>query len=195
MDYIVNKITDYFLNQKYISKDRKEIYSYGFKLILSDIINFSIVLLCSIILKDIAGGIAFLITLCSIRQFSGGFHAKTFWLCRLTMILTFIAVVYSSVLINGLHIKLLLCALINVFSILVIAILAPIRHPNKTLTEQQRRKNKQKSIISSVLLSVISIVLSVMNVKIGVTISMTILTVVILMIIGLIRSEGGETNV
>ena len=195
MDYIVDNITNYFVKQNYISEDKKEIYSYGFKLIFSDIINFSIVLICSLILNDIISGIVFLITLCSIRQFSGGFHAKTFWLCRLSMIITFITVICLSQWINSFQIKELIVLLLNAVSIIIIAIFAPIKHPNKPLNERQYRKNKQKSIITSAILSIISLILCVMEIEEGVTISITISAVVILMIIGLITTKGGEKYV
>lgn len=89
MEKISNAITDFYIRKNHVPKEKREIYSYGFQLILADIINFSIVILLGVFLGKVIDSILFLITLCSIRQFSGGFHAKTFWLCRVSMLITF----------------------------------------------------------------------------------------------------------
>ena len=88
MDRLANTITDYYIRKKIIAEEKREIYSYGFKLIISDVINYIIIISLGIVFNRLIESIVFLITLCGIRQFSGGFHAKTFWLCRLSMILT-----------------------------------------------------------------------------------------------------------
>lgn len=51
MDKISNKITDYLCLRNFIPEKDREIYNYGFKLILSDIINFSIVVLSIVFRK------------------------------------------------------------------------------------------------------------------------------------------------
>lgn len=41
MENFANAITKYYIKQKYIPEEKQQIYCYGFKLILADIINFS----------------------------------------------------------------------------------------------------------------------------------------------------------
>lgn len=186
MDKLANILTDFCMNRNKIQEDRREIYCYGFKLIIADIINFSIVLIVGLLLNKVFDSILFLITLCGIRRFSGGFHARSFWLCRLSMIITFISVFAISNIVAKAHWNLVGCILINSLSVVTIAILAPVIHPNKILTEIQKRKNKIKSIITSLIMTVVSIVLVLLDVDGGVTISITLLAVIVLMIVSLI---------
>ena len=194
MEKLSNIITDFYIRKAFASEDKREIYQYGFKLIIADIINFSMIMLLGVVLRRFMESIAFLITLCGVRQFSGGFHAKTFWLCRLSMIITFVCVILSTYFISH-TIDNIAIASVNVVSVTVIAILAPVKHPNKTLTEQQQKQNKMKAIITSLILSVVSVILIVANRIEGVTISITLVAVVILMIIGVTVQRGGYKNV
>lgn len=195
MDKLANVLTDFCMSRNNIPIDRRDIYCYGFKLIISDIINFTIVLVVSLILSRVLDGIVFLITLCSIRKFSGGFHAKTFGVCRISMIITFVLVLLASEQLVKCTVSMMGVIMINLFSILLIARLAPVIHPNKVLTTEQRRTNKIKSIITSLIMSVISISLVLLNIKEGVTISITLLAVVILMIVSLVMHREVNVNV
>lgn len=192
MEKLANAMTNYYLKKKVIVEDKYEIYLYGFKLIIADIINYIIIITLGIILKKLPESIIFLITLCGLRQFTGGFHAKTFWLCRTSMVITYISVLIITNFIENLKVEILTTVLINIFSIIVIMIFAPIENVNKRLSKAQRKSNKIKSIIASILLSTTSVMLGVGDIKIGVTISITLLAVVILMIIGRISQKGGN---
>ncbi len=195
MDRLVDIITNYYVRKNVITEDKRDIYFYGFKLIISDIINYAIIIILGIVLNRLIESVAFLISLCVLRQFSGGFHAKTFWLCRLSMIITYICVMALSDIIAYKEYSIITVSIINVISIVFIAVFAPIVHPNKPLSDKQRRGNKIKSIITSFFLSIASILLVIADVKPGVTISTTLLSVIILMIIGSATQKGGKRNV
>lgn len=170
MEKLANAITNYYLKKNVIAGDKYDIYFYGFKLIIADIINYMIIITLGMILKKLPESIIFLISLCGLRQFTGGFHAKTFWLCRLSMVITFMGVLMAATFIENLKIEILLTVSINIISIIAIMILAPIENVNKRLSKAQRKSNKIKSIITSILLSTTSVMLTVGDIKIGVTI-------------------------
>lgn len=194
METIANSITEYYIRKNIISYDKKDIYTYGFKLIIADIINFSIIILLSLFFKKLFDGLLFLITLCGIRQFSGGFHATTFWMCRLSMIITFCCVItISSLLTNNTNAIVIIT--INAVCVIVIGILSPIKHTNKSLTVKQQQENRRNAIIISLIFSIISSVLAIMRISEGVTISITLAAVVVLMIIGIAAQRGGNKNV
>ena len=192
MDKISNKITDYLCLRNFIPEKDREIYNYGFKLILSDIINFSIVILLGLLTNRILEGIVFLITLCGIRRFSGGFHAKTFWLCRVLMILTFIIVWVITELIYNFRLFFPYVIVVDILALIFIAIFSPIKHPNKKLSKKQVKTNKIKATLAAIILIVISAFLMTFKFKCGMTVSVTIMAVVFLMIIGM---KGGEKGV
>lgn len=193
MDRLANIITDYYIKKAYVPENKREIYMYGFKLIIADIINFSIVALLGAVIGRFAESVIFLITLCGVRQFSGGFHAKTFWLCRLSMLVTFLCVMMVSYLLSkSIFYNICTISIIDFISLIFIALLSPVKHPNKILTEPQRRSNKVKAIITSFILSVGSVALVMTGRIEGVTISITLTAVVVLMIAGIAAQKGGK---
>ncbi len=193
MNRLANAITDYYCKKNIIAEDKKEIYCYGFQLIIADVINYTIIMALGIIFDRILDSIVFLITLCGIRQFSGGFHAKTFTVCRLSFIATYISVLAISYIISNLHIGYV--ALINILCFIFISWLAPIEHPNKPMTALQKKTNKLKSVITSAVMSIISIIFVAMDMTIGVTISITLCAVVALMLVSLLMRKEDEENV
>lgn len=188
-------MTDYCLRKNIIDVDKKEIYRYGFKLIISDIINFSLIIVLGFILGRTIDSIVFLICLCGLRQFTGGFHAKTFWFCRFLMIITYICVMSLVVVISENKCMQVTTVIINTLSFFSIVILAPIENENKPLDRYSKRINKIKSIICSALLGVISVVMVSLKIKLGITISITLLAVMVLMIVALANKKGGKENV
>ena len=196
MDKLANTLTDYYVRKNVIPEDKREIYSYGFKLIIADAINYIIIISLGIVFNRLIENIIFLITLCGLRQFSGGFHAKTFWLCRLSMITTCLCVMLLTDIVTYTGFEIIIATSVNAISVTFIMIVAPVIHPNKPLSDKQECSNKIKSVITSIFLSVVSIIIIVFtDMKCGVTISMTLLSVVILMIIGKAIQKGGNENV
>ena len=191
MDRLANTITDYYIRKKIITEEKREIYSYGFKLIIADVINYVIIISLGIVFNRLIESTSFLVALCGLRQFSGGFHAKTFWLCRLSMIITYICVMLLTDIVTYTKYETIIVISVNVISIVIIAITAPIVHLNKPLSD-----NKIKSIITSIFMSIVSIIIvDTTDMKFGVTISITLLAVVVLMIIGMAVQKGGKENV
>ena len=188
-------LTNYFVSKKLIPYEKMEIYNYGFKLMLSDIINFSIIMLLGVLLNRVLDGLVYLVVLCSIRRFSGGFHAKTFWLCRLSMIITFLLILTLVDFLSFITISPLTSVLINIVLLLFIAVFSPVKHPNKKLNSKQIKKNKYNAILVTILWTPLSVFLIYLNITQGITIVTTILAVVILMALGMINKEGGRSNV
>lgn len=196
MEKLSIAIVDYYIKHAQINKEKREIYIYGFKLIFADVINFAIIMLLGLCINKISESVMFLLTLCGLRRYSGGFHAKTFFVCRLSMIITYIAVITVTAFISNVFGGFYIVAFLNTISVISVSILAPIENVNKKLSSSQKKENKIKSIIASTVLSLFSMTLIVFNVIAeGVTISITLLTVVILMIVGLVVKKGGNSNV
>ncbi len=195
MDKLANTITNYYIQKNIIAEEKREIYSYGFKLIFSDVINYMIIILLGIILNRLIESVAFLITLCGVRKFSGGFHAKSFWLCRLAMIITCLCVILLTDIVTYTGFETVIVIFVNVISVVFITIFAPVIHPNKPLSDKQKHNNKIKSVITSIVMSIVSIAIVAKDMKFGVTISITLLAVVALMTIGMAVRKGGKENV
>lgn len=191
-----DKLTECYVKINDVQEEKIEIYRYGFKLIISDIINFAIILTLGVLIGSFLDSVCFLIVLVVVRRFSGGFHAKTFLVCRLSMIITYLCVQILSDLLGELSdFNLIISLVINIISLTVIVCHSPVENVNKPLNDRQRKINKRKAIIASLLCFALSQIMIIADIDEGVTISLTLAAVAILMPIGLAVKKRGENNV
>ena len=80
------RITDILVNNGIIEIDDFEIYRYGFETLIYFIVNISVALLIGIIFDRFIHTIVFLSCYCTLRQFTGGYHAKNYTECTLTFL-------------------------------------------------------------------------------------------------------------
>ena len=66
-----------------IQKEFEAIYIYGFELLLSFVVSVSIILALSILIRKFFESLIFLVLFIAIRQFTGGFHARTYLKCQI----------------------------------------------------------------------------------------------------------------
>lgn len=194
MEKLASAITDYYIRKNIIDAAKRNIYIYGFKLIISDIVNFIVIILLGLLVNCELESVVFLITLCGLRVFTGGFHAKTFFVCRLSMMITFILVMATSNLLIESGVNYIYIGLLNIISTIIVALLAPVQNPNKKLEVRQMKTNHKRSVIASLFLSVLSVMLVYCKINIGVIISITTAAVAILMVVGLIVMKADEPD-
>ena len=185
-------IASFYVKRKIIPTEHKEIYSYGIELILNEALTFILVLITGAVLKNFIGSVIFLIVFCGTRIYTGGFHANTTAVCRMTMIITASSVIIFSRLIINLPCTVLITGI--VFSGIILFPLIPVKHPNKNLTEEQKRKGKRRGILLYLIFSICSIFLWFFNKPTGILIALSLLSVTILAIIGTIKTKGVPTQ-
>ena len=94
MQLVVKRIADFFISKSIINKSEREVIEYGLFLIINDVISFSSIIIISWLLDTPRFAFEFLMVFCLTRIFCGGYHAKKAYICKLSMILTFIAIYY-----------------------------------------------------------------------------------------------------
>ncbi|HBF4548203.1 TPA: accessory gene regulator B family protein, partial [Clostridioides difficile] len=84
---LARKATLFLLDNKSIKLNQYELYLYGFETLIALIINILVILLVSIILSKFIETVLFLLVYCTIRQFTGGYHAENHFKCLLVFLL------------------------------------------------------------------------------------------------------------
>lgn len=142
-------IVNFFICKNIFPEEQREIYQYGFELWVSSVIGILIVLAIGIISGKFWESIVFYIVFCFTRLFSGGFHAPTYLLCKIT---------FASVLILVLVLDWLLCGItefywyiLYFYSLIIVCTFAPVENHNKTLTELEKIRSKVISIVEMVI--------------------------------------------
>ena len=134
---IIQKTVSYWISEKLISDYDRDIYEYGFELILSSVINIVVILISGILVGRLPESIVLLLIVIPLQSCGGGYHAKTHLRCFLIMYIGWCAVIKILPYVNELAV---LC--IAIASLSVIFALAPIIHENVTMSAERFRKMK-----------------------------------------------------
>ncbi len=179
--YMSAKITAFLIEQKIISAEDREIYEYGFELLLADLFNFSLILLIGGIAHQLWSTALYILIFVGLRSVCGGYHAKTHLRCHIGTIgvyILFLLLLHATVLMES-------NALIlwgDFIAAIPIILFSPIPHANKPLSETVRKRNRIWSIVLFFLLFLISLLLGYFGRQESTVISLTLWIVSLCMI-------------
>jgi len=188
MNYLSNCIADFYVKRNIIEESDKEVYQAGVSLVLNEALSFILVVALSWFVWEIRYSFEFLIVFCITRVFCGGFHAKKTYICRMTMLTTFVCVIMISSFLGKFSTEILW--LINLISFLVLLPLIPVKHPNKELTQELIKVNRKKGVITYILFGLCSVLVAeYLSVKDGFVMALSLSAVTVLAIVGTISNE------
>lgn len=167
-----------------IDEEYEEVYVYGLELILSFLISTSIVLVIGFLFGQIISTLTFLITFILIRQYTGGYHANSYIMCKFCTVLSYVV---SVLLANVCPVSRLLFLALITIGCLLIWLFGPIENKHKPLTDQEKRKHKITALTLFVISSMTGFVVSFNAPLISNTIFYTLCAIIILMIIPLLE--------
>lgn len=141
----------FLYKHKIIDEFKVDVCQYGYEIIISTLIGFSLVVAIGLILSETVEAFLFYILFITIRLFTGGYHASTHFKCKMTLSVCcatalFLSKVYYCVTMTA---PLLLMA----YLITVIAY-SPIENANAPLTEKIKQRNRRISIIMAVIFTI-----------------------------------------
>lgn len=89
---LTNHILSYLISSNAIddNEETKDYYRYGIEITMSSLINILLIIIIGIVSGNALESIVFLACFIPLRQFTGGFHAKTYFLCNLSFAVSFI---------------------------------------------------------------------------------------------------------
>lgn len=173
-----------FVESSIIEEGDVELYSYGFFMLISRLVYFTITLVTGFIMNIPLESIVFYTTFMALRTYAGGVHAKTETSCTL---LTIFAITMSLVAIKHLELShnLFVAFIMVTLGCLGICLLAPLDTNEKPLDEYEKQKNRRTSVVIQLLLIVITIVAQLFSIRqIGFSIAVGIFLEGILLMIG-----------
>lgn len=154
---ISSKIVEILIKHSLVENEDKELYLYGFFILLSQILYFIIVITIGILFNVIFESIIFYITFQFIRRYAGGYHAKTETRCEIFSTLSILACIVVIKLSKTYDFQTVLL-LITILSAVCIFIFCPLDTPEKPLSEKEFKYFRK---ISWIILLVISIAIIV----------------------------------
>ena len=153
---ISSKIVEILIKHSLVENEDKELYLYGFFILLSQILYFIIVITIGILFNVIFESIIFYITFQFIRRYAGGYHAKTETRCEILSTLSILCCIVLIKLSKMYDIRIVLFSVSLVFAVLIF-ILCPLDTPEKPLNDKEYKYFRKISwiILSLIIIAII----------------------------------------
>lgn len=153
---ISSKIVEILIKHSLVENEDKELYLYGFFILLSQILYFIIVITIGILFNVIFESIIFYITFQFIRRYAGGYHAKTETRCEILSTLSILCCIVLIKLSKMYNIRIALLSVSLVFAVLIF-ILCPLDTPEKPLNDKEYKYFRKISwiILSLIIIAII----------------------------------------
>ena len=189
-----NIIVSYLIKHKAIENSSEDIehYKYGIEITISSCLNIVLVLCIGIILKIFVYSVIFLIIFISVRHFTGGYHATTYFKCNLSLCVVFCLVSLSSFLLEK-YINSTVITFHIILSSLIMTAFCPVANENKPIPSDSINKYKFIAICLSHLYSIIALYIARSSIIIESFIITTIIYINILVIVSQIIKKEGKT--
>lgn len=191
ISHISELMLQYLLKSRVIndSDDEKEYYRYGIEITISSLLNIILIIGIGIIFRSVFESIIFLSFFMLIRQFTGGYHADTYFKCNLSFCISFISVLimYHS---TYEKITIPLSVFISILCVAIILFLCPIENANKPIPKYKRNFFKYVAAMFGIVYGTIGTVLISLSIKYGVLILYTLVLVTALIIAAIIKDRG-----
>lgn len=185
---ISQQITDFLIRQNSISAYDEEIYRYGVEITISSLLNIFLVIILSVVTHNTFSGIVFLTVFIILRQFSGGYHATSYFRCNAVLVITYIAVLILSQYVTiSFWVN---CVLILTGAIAVI-LFTPVINIHKPLTKDECSKHKKNSLVIYIIISVIGLLILDKAAYYSRLLIFTLMSIVMLIIIEIIMQRSG----
>ena len=188
INHISKMITNFFLQQKSISEDEKEIYQYGVEITISSILNILLVLLLSMLFRSVLSGIVFLVCFIYVRRYTGGYHAETYFRCNSALCITYIAVFIIS---KGVHISNVVFLLIILIGLIIVIRYSPVNNTHKSLSGNEKKRYHYLAVTVYIIFSIIGFFIIEFNIFYGKIILLTLLSIALIIIIEIILQGRG----
>ena len=181
---LTNHILSYLISSNAIddNEETKDYYRYGIEITISSLINILLIIIIGIVSGNALESIVFLACFIPLRQFTGGFHAKTYFLCNLSFAVSFIILLIVYKFTNQ-YVTSYIVFLIIIFSCIIFFSECPVENKNKVITEEKKKIHKVISVILCFLYGITGAILIMFSYKIGVILLYTLILISFLVII------------
>lgn len=163
------------------SQELNDIYNYGIEILISSLLNIMLILLIGFFTGTFLQSLVFLLCFIPLRQFTGGWHANTYFKCNLVFCISYILVISLTFLFTHIENIHLICTLL-LSGFIPVLIFCPVENRNKRILK--RKKLKFTSILFYIIFSFICLCFYCFQKEFSLTILFTLLCVSTAVIIG-----------
>lgn len=186
-----SRLADFLIENKIVEAEDKEIYIYGYEILISSAIGVALVLILGFLFNLVIETVIFLAEFILIRQSCGGYHANSYLKCILSFMSVFVLVILA-LNIFLVHYSYLIWIVLSAMCMSVMMELSPIENINKPLTQKTRSRNRKISIVLSAVVIIAAAILLGLDARKSLLIMLTLTAICLLMMYE--RLKGGAND-
>lgn len=180
----------FFYKKNIVKQEDEEVYAYGMELLYSSIFNIFLAVLISVATNTFLPTTVFAFAFAILRQYIGGYHAKTHFGCMsiLTVVLIIFSILSKNIPINF---EIPISSVVTVISIILVILFAPVENSNKPLSDNDKIRLRKNGILCIFIISIIIMVMDIFAAtrRYGMYISMGIFVSSIAMLCEILRER------
>lgn len=140
---IAEEISLRLVADRFIPIDKMKYYTYGIELVLNNLLIFLSITVISILTDNVFISLVYILTYCPIRNYVGGYHCKTYSECYFTTLILYIfMLIFDTYLFDS---RLIVSCILLVITTPIILIFTPVDYGNGTISNDDRKRYRQKS--------------------------------------------------
>lgn len=167
-----------------------DVYKYGIEITLSSILNFVLIIVSSLILRDLTAGVVFMALFIFLRSYTGGYHAETYLRCNIVFVCTFIITYFLAEFFEYIDSDISILAITVIFYI-PIRVFSPVKNRHKILTEVKRKCSRIVSTIVYFLSLLLTVLLCYHDIRYGYLLAATDIAVSVLILVEVYMQKKG----
>lgn len=196
---LASNITDFFVRKNVVKKSEYEIYTYGFDLIISGLMNVLLVIGAGIVIDKVWEALLYVCIMIIVRMYTGGYHADTHVMCNIIFLIAFLFSILAMKLVNSFEVSWCIWIL-QCIGLIIVTRYAPLENRNKKLNMVQKEKYRNIAVTLYLIFIFVAVVLSIAEHKVscfknislrdcGLYINIVLIIIACLLVIGIRKEE------
>ena len=186
------KITDRLCSQDIIEDADKELYAYGFNMLLTVSLNIISTIIIGLLFGMVFESIAFLVAYIPLRSYAGGYHARTPLRCYIISLLLIVLILLTLNLIGE---SVLALFILSGIGTIICVTMSPVEDANKPLDGIEKQVYRKKAMIILAIEIIILIISIFALMKLAAVISTSLALEGIMLVLGkIINTQFKSTN-
>lgn len=147
-----DEVTNFLVRKTIIVCEEKDIYKYGFELIISTLVNLFWILVIGVIYNEVLMVLISFFIFASVRTQCGGYHASTYFKCNVYLIIVFNLILLSTHYFEAFYMSRPFCVLMYIYVPVFLWVFSPVESlQNPIDSEEHRNKIKVKVLIKTII--------------------------------------------
>ena len=168
-----------------------DVYKYGIEIALSSVLNFVLIIISSLILRDLSAGLIFMAVFIFLRSYTGGYHAETYLKCNIAFVCTFFLTFLIGRFLYSFNYGIYASGVMLVLSYIPIWFFSPVKNRHKFLSEEKIKRSRIISSVVYLLSAILAMVLCINDIWYGYLLAATDNAIAVLILIEIFMQKKG----